>query len=94
MDGLGEDELDLLNGSVLARFLQSAASWDLGDNHGAVAQHSLRWLGLTGTATRTSGCALDTGSDVELGTRCSMHEKEITQDLSRLGMVFKSRSYN
>uniref|UniRef100_A0A0D3GGX5 Uncharacterized protein n=1 Tax=Oryza barthii TaxID=65489 RepID=A0A0D3GGX5_9ORYZ len=31
---------------------------------------------------------MDTGSDVELGTRCSIHEKERTQDMNELGMNF------
>uniref|UniRef100_A0A0E0A9W0 Uncharacterized protein n=1 Tax=Oryza glumipatula TaxID=40148 RepID=A0A0E0A9W0_9ORYZ len=29
---------------------------------------------------------MDTGSDVELGTRCSIHEKERTRDMNELGM--------
>jgi hypothetical protein len=47
-----------------------------------------------GTAVQTCGCAMDTGSDVELSTRCSIHEKEKTQDMNKLGMVCKSRFHD
>lgn len=85
-------ELDLFNDDASARFLWWACYWDLGEDGGPVVRKETHRMDRNGIAMHDG--ALDVGSDVELGTRCSIHKKERTHDMNELVMVCKSRSYD
>lgn len=68
-------ELDLFNDDASARFLWWACYWDLGEDGGPVVRKETHRMDRNGIAMHDG--ALDVGSDVELGTRCSIHKKEV-----------------
>uniref|UniRef100_A0A0E0JZC1 Uncharacterized protein n=1 Tax=Oryza punctata TaxID=4537 RepID=A0A0E0JZC1_ORYPU len=81
--GEGEDGGDLLIGDSSVQFLRWSCAWDLGDACGGRVR--LETHRVIGNGDVARGDALDTGSGVELGTRCSIRAKMKTKDMERSG---------